>query len=50
MSIGSWSPLSGLVSKAFKIALFASILLIGLELLFFVVWAAAVFYDGPAPD
>jgi hypothetical protein len=50
MSMSSWGPLSASLSKAFKVMLFAAILLIGLELLFFVVWGAIVFFDGPAPD
>jgi hypothetical protein len=50
MSLIPWSPLSVSLSKAFKVTLFAVIALIGLELLLFIVWSAAVFFDGPAPD
>jgi hypothetical protein len=50
MSLSSWSPLSASVSRAFKVTLFAAMLLIVLELLLLSVWAAVVFFDGPASD
>lgn len=50
MSRGSWSALKFPLSKAFKVAVAVAVVIVSLEILFLIIWGAAIWVDGTVLD